>query len=75
MPINSFIARPKPGQLNQLIKALQFHPECEIITASNEELVVIVTETKNKHADLELQEKLNQIESLQLLSMVSGFAN
>ena len=75
MPIKSFIVHPKQGKKEELIHALEEFPECEIIPSLNEEILILVTETKDKSSDIDLQEKINAIDSLQMLSMVSGFNN
>ena len=49
--------------------------DCEIVPSTNKDLIVLVTETNTKKEDIELEEKLNSLESLQMLSMVSGFDN
>ncbi|MCT4624703.1 MAG: hypothetical protein N4A46_13865 [Schleiferiaceae bacterium] len=75
MPIKSFIAHPKWGKKEQLIEDLEQLDACEIIPSTNEEIVVLVTDTPDKAADIALEEKLHNLESLQMLSMVSGFDN
>lgn len=75
MPIKSFIAHPLPSRKTDLIRDLQGIQECEVIPSTNEDIVVIVTETHDKQSDIALIEKLNNLESIQMLSMVSGFDN
>ena len=75
MPIKSFIAHPKTGRKSELVSALNDLQECEVIPSTNHDIVVVVTETHNKQSDIDLEEKMNAIDSLQMLSMVSGFDN
>ncbi len=75
MPIKSFIAHPLIDRKLDLVSALEDIKECEVIPSTNKDVVVIVTETQDKQSDIDLIEKLNNLESLQILSMVSGFDN
>lgn len=75
MPIKSFLAHPKNGQKQQLVNDLEAIPSCEIIPSTNQELVVIVTDTASKEEDIKLEERINALPSLAMLSMVSGFDN
>ena len=75
MPIKSFIAHPASSKKDELIQELNTFQEVEVIPSTNEDVVVIVTETHDKQSDIDLIEKLNALESLPMLSMVSGFAN
>lgn len=73
MPIKSYLAHPHDGKKNELIKALSQFTSCDIIPAENKDLLIIVTDTDNKVEDQQLKEKIEAIDSLKLLAMVSGF--
>ena len=73
MPIKSYLAHPKKGKREELVHSLSKLEECEVILAENNDLIILVTETSNKSQEDKLKEKLETIESLKLLSMVSGF--
>ncbi|WP_203258765.1 hypothetical protein [Hyunsoonleella ulvae] len=73
MPIKSYLAHPKTGEKQALIDALSLFNECEIVPATNQDVVVVVTETSDDASDAALKEKIEQIESLKLLALVSGF--
>lgn len=73
MPIKSYLAYPKDGNKDALIKALDAFDECEVIPSENEELLIVVTDTETLEDDLQLKEKIDAIESLKMLSLVSGF--
>lgn len=73
MPIKSYLAHPHEGKKTELIEALSAINECEIIPAQNEDLLIVVTDTQDKIEEDILKEKLETIESLKLLAMVSGF--
>jgi len=74
MPIKSYLAHPHEGKKSELIKALSAINECEVIPARNEELLIVVTDTQDKIEEDNLKEKLETIESLKLLAMVSSFS-
>ena len=73
MPIKSYLAHPHKGQKKELSKALSSLAECEITSAENEDIIVLVTETNSDIEEEQLKQKLDAINSLKLLAMVSGF--
>lgn len=73
MPIKSYLAHPKTGEKQTLINALSVFAECEVIPATNQDVLVVVTETQDDASDSILKEKIEQIDSLKLLALVSGF--
>ena len=73
MPIKSYLAYPLEGNKQTLIEALQAFDNCEVTPSENEELLIVVTDTETLEEDLILKEKIDAIESLKMLSLVSGF--
>ncbi|WP_108866360.1 hypothetical protein [Aquimarina aquimarini] len=73
MPIKSYLVHPHSGRKKELIKALSVIDQCQIVPAENKELIVLVTDTETGKEEENLKEKLEAIESLKLLAMVSGF--
>ncbi len=73
MPIKSYLAHPHNGKKNELIQALSAIDQCEVVAAQNKEVLVLVTETDNDSEENLLKEKLETINSLKLLALVSGF--
>lgn len=73
MPIMSYIAYPANGKKDQLKHALFAIPECEVIPATNQDILVVVTDTKDKQAEQALQAILKSIPSLECLALVSGY--
>ncbi len=73
MPIKSYLAHPHSGKKEELIQALSSIEQCEIMPAQNKDVLILITETEDKVEEAILKEKLDTIESLKLLAMVSGF--
>ncbi|MFD2565946.1 hypothetical protein [Pseudotenacibaculum haliotis] len=73
MPIKSYLAHPHEGKKNELINKISEIEQCEVIPAQNKDILVVVTETESKQEEEILKHKLETIESLKLLAMVSGF--
>ncbi|GAA4272840.1 hypothetical protein U6A24_06125 [Aquimarina gracilis] len=73
MPIKSYLAHPYSGKKDELIQALSSIKQCEIMPAQNKDLLILVTETNNEAEEDILKEKLDTIDSLKLLALVSGF--
>ena len=73
MPIKSYLAHPHNGKKGTLIKAISQLSNCDVIPAENKDLLIVVTDTNDKIEDEQLKEKLEALDSLKLLAMVSGF--
>jgi nitrate reductase NapAB chaperone NapD len=73
MPIKSYLAHPQEGKKEELVKAIANLKYCEVLPAENKEVLVLVTETQTESQDILLKEKLDAIDSLKLLVLVSGF--
>ncbi|WP_062061533.1 hypothetical protein [Aquimarina longa] len=73
MPIKSYLAHPHKGKKNELMEALSVLEQCEVIPSHNEELLILITETDTTTEEEILKEKLDALESLKLLALVSGF--
>lgn len=73
MPIKSYLAHPHDGKKNELIRALSGIDQCEVVPAQNKDLLILITETESNTEEEILKEKLEALESLKLLAMVSGF--
>jgi nitrate reductase NapAB chaperone NapD len=73
MPIKSYLAHPHDGKYKELLSELSNIPECDIIPSKNEEIAIVITDTKDDFEDQNLQIVINSIKSLKMLSMVSGF--
>ncbi len=73
MPIKSYLAHPHEGKKAHLIEALKSLEYCEVIPAENKDLLIVVTDTHTREQEDHLKEKIENITSLKLLAMVSGF--
>ena len=73
MPIKSYLAHPVSGQKEELITALRNLKQCEVVPAENQNILAVVTDTTDEKEEEILKEKIEAINSLKLLSLVSGF--
>ncbi|MGB0869224.1 MAG: hypothetical protein ACPGSD_06480 [Flavobacteriales bacterium] len=73
MPIKSYLAHPIKDKMDVLMEKLSKIEACELVPSKNEELIIVVTETIDEEAEQKLQQQLEAIEEIQLLSLVSGF--
>ena len=73
MPIKSYLAHPIDGQKDTLINALNTLGNCEVVPSENEELLILITDTETVEEDIILKESIDTLDSLKMLSLVSGF--
>ncbi len=73
MPIKSYLAHPHDGKKAELVDALSQLNACEVLPATNEDILVVVTDTLDDASEEILKEKIDKIDSLKLLALVSGF--
>ncbi|MBW2707041.1 MAG: hypothetical protein JRD84_12130 [Deltaproteobacteria bacterium] len=72
MPVFSYLAYPKQGAKEQLIKDLAALDYCETTPADNEEILILVTDTPDEEKEKALQKKLKELNSLESLGMTFG---
>jgi nitrate reductase NapAB chaperone NapD len=72
MPVISYLALPKPGQMKQMCADLARMEHCEIIPADNQEVAILVTDTPDEQTEHRVLEELKRLSSLQSLSMTFG---
>lgn len=75
MPVFSYLATPSPGQKEELVQDLTALDYCEVMPAENNEVLILVTDTPDEHQEKALQEKLNNLKSLESLAMTFGHTN
>lgn len=73
MPIKSYLAHPVQGRKKELMITLRSFNQCEVVPAKNQDVLALVTDTRNEKEEEILKEKIEAINSLKLLSLVSGF--
>lgn len=73
MPIKSYLVHPIKGKKEELFTALKNLHHCEVVLAKNQNLLALVTDTANEKEEEILKEKIENLNSLKLLSLVSGF--
>ncbi len=72
MPVFSYLAYPKEGAKDQLLKDLGALDYCEVTPAENEAVLILVTDTPDEETEKKLQQKLRAIKSLESLGMTFG---
>jgi nitrate reductase NapAB chaperone NapD len=72
MPVFSYLAYPKPGAKEQLIRDLAALDYCEATPADNAEILILVTDTPDENQEKALQKKLKKLSSLESLGMTFG---
>ena len=70
MPISSYLAWPVSQNKTILARELNKFSQCEAIVSTNEDVVVLVTDTKDEQEEENLQEELQNIKSLGNLTLV-----
>ena len=73
MVIKSYLAYPIQGKLIELEQELREIPGCEVIPATNRDLLVLVTESQDEKAEEALTNTLHNLSALQTLALVSGY--
>lgn len=73
MPVKSYLARPHDGKFSELLQELSLIEGCDIIPSTNQDVAVLVTDAQTDLEDNKILAQINAIDSLKMLSMVSGF--
>ena len=73
MPVKSYLAISKKGKKEQLQQALNQVKGCESTVSDNKNVLVVLTETETVVEDKILFQTINNLESLELLTLVSAF--
>ncbi len=75
MPVFSYLAYPKQGAKQELLKDLTALDYCEATPADNENILILVTDTPDEDAEKALQNKLKNLKNLESLGMTFGHAD
>jgi nitrate reductase NapAB chaperone NapD len=73
MPIKSYLAYPRPARREELARAIEQLPGCQLIQAENQDLFILITETPDEESEQRLEAQLESIPDLAGLALVSGF--
>jgi hypothetical protein len=73
MPIFSYLAIPMSGAKQSLCAELAALKHCHVIPATNQDVVVLVTDTPDQTTEEALQGNLQSLQSLQSLSLAFGY--
>ena len=73
MPVLAYIASPRSGAKNKLLKELNGMQHCEAFSADNADILILVTDTPDRETEKKLHKQLNKLESLESLSMTFGY--
>ena len=72
MPVFSYLAYPKKGAKQALLKDLAALEYCEATPAENENILILVTDTPDEAVEKKLQKKLKKLKTLESLGMTFG---
>lgn len=72
MPVFSFLAYPKTQKKEQLIRDLSRQRYCEVHSAENEDVLILLTDTPDEETNKDLIASIRRLDSLQSLSMTFG---
>ena len=73
MPIKSYLVHPIEGKIEELLSDLNNLDQCEVVSAKNQDILALVTDTPNDIEEELLKEKIEALDSLKILSLVSGY--
>jgi len=72
MPVFSYLAYPKQGAKNELLKDLSALDYCEATPADNQNILILITDTPDEETEKALQKKLKELKTLESLGMTFG---
>lgn len=72
VPIKSYVAWPALHKAQQLESDLLLLPGCEVLRSTNQDLLLLVTDTPDDPAEEALLHQLDALPTLQCLSLVAG---
>lgn len=73
--IQSYVVHPAAGRAAEVFAALTAIPGCEVLPAENRPVLVLVTETPDRVAQRELERRLEAIENVAHIALVSGWTD
>lgn len=73
MPIKSYLVHAFEGKKDELVNELNRLPQCEVNPSTNEDVLVLVTDTPTVAAEKKLQQLFESISQIKNMALVSGF--
>lgn len=73
MPIKSYLVHAFEGKKDKLVDALNRLPQCQVNPSTNQDVVVLVTDTPTVQAEKKLEEIFESIPEIKNMALVSGF--
>ena len=73
MPIKSYLIHAFEGKKDKLVEELNRLPQCQVNPATNQDVLVLVTDTPTVHAEKKLAQILESISEIKNMALVSGF--
>ncbi len=70
MPIQSYLVYPREGEKQNLNLNLNSLANCETVESTNEDIIILLTDTANDYEEGLLQENLKAIPQLQGMALV-----
>ncbi len=61
MPVFSYLAYPKQGAKQELLKDLTALDHCEATPADNQNILILITDTPDEETEKALQKKLKEL--------------
>ena len=73
MPIKSYLVHAFEGKKDKLVEELNRLPQCQVNPSTNEDVLVLVTDTPTVHAEKKLEQIFESISEIKNMALVSGF--
>lgn len=73
MPIKSYLVHSLQGKKDELAQQLREIPNCEVNPSTNQDVIVLVTDTSSVKEEKLLSQKLEAIQEIKNMALVSGF--
>lgn len=72
VPTCSYVVFAKTGQKEELVEELSSIPEAELQPAEQENVVLLLTETRDMDDQKRLEDRLDEVESIQVIAQSFG---
>ncbi len=72
MPVCSYVVFPQRGKAQEVARRLSQIPNCEVVPAENQALMILVTDTETAADEQALQQRLSSIEDIECMALTFG---